>query len=189
MNHYSKTRIMVECALLLALGTILAQVKIYRMPSGGSVTLLSMLPFILISFRHGIKWGLLSGFANSALQMVLGGVYPPPAGTLAALAGTVLLDYVLAYAVLGTACWFAGPFKNKVLGVVAGTFSVCLIRFCCAVLSGFIIWGSLADGLWAAFIYSLSYNAAYMVPEVILTILGVFILAKTNYKAIFECIS
>ena len=54
---YSKTRILVECALMIAVGTVLANVKIYELPNGGSVTLLSMLPFVLISFRHGVKWG------------------------------------------------------------------------------------------------------------------------------------
>ena len=53
---YSKTRILVECALMIAIGTVLANVKIYELPNGGSVTLLSMLPFVLISFRHGVKW-------------------------------------------------------------------------------------------------------------------------------------
>lgn len=181
MNGFSKTRILTECAVLIALGTVLAQIKILRMPSGGSVTLLSMLPFIIISFRHGAKWGLLAGLANSALQMALGGVYAPPAGTAWALLGSVLLDYVLAYAVLGLACLFALPQKNKALGVAAGTLTVCFFRFLCALLSGFLIWGSLADGVWAAFAYSFGYNAAYMIPETLLTVAGAYLLAKANF--------
>lgn len=74
---YSKTRTLVECALMIALGTVLANIKIFEMPNGGSITLLSMLPFILISFRHGVKWGLFTGFVNSLLQMLLG-FYAPP---------------------------------------------------------------------------------------------------------------
>lgn len=50
---YSKTRTLVECALMIALGTVLANIKIFEMPNGGSITLLSMLPFILVSYRHG----------------------------------------------------------------------------------------------------------------------------------------
>ena len=60
----TNTRAMVECALMIALGTVLAQIKIWQMPYGGSVTLVSSLPFILISYRHGIKWGLGAGLAN-----------------------------------------------------------------------------------------------------------------------------
>ena len=58
---YSKTRTLVECALMIALGTVLANIKIFEMPNGGSITLLSMLPFILVSYRHGTKWGLFPG--------------------------------------------------------------------------------------------------------------------------------
>lgn len=55
---YSKTRILVECALMIAIGTVLSNIKFFTMPNGGSITLLSMLPFVLVSFRHGVKWGL-----------------------------------------------------------------------------------------------------------------------------------
>ena len=69
---YSKTRILVECALMIAIGTVLSNIKLFTMPNGGSVTLLSMLPFVLVSFRHGVKWGLFTGFVNGCLQMLLG---------------------------------------------------------------------------------------------------------------------
>lgn len=99
-SSYTKTRIMVECALMIALGTILANIKIYELPNGGSITLFSMVPFILVSFRHGVKWGLFTGFVNSLLQMLLG-FYAPPAPGLLPLVGMILLDYVLAFSFLG----------------------------------------------------------------------------------------
>ena len=104
-SSYTKTRIMVECALMIALGTILANIKIYELPNGGSITLFSMVPFILVSFRHGVKWGLFTGFVNSLLQMLLG-FYAPPAPGLLPLVGMILLDYVLAFSFLGLACAF-----------------------------------------------------------------------------------
>lgn len=168
-----KTLAMVECALMIAIGTVLAQVKIFEMPYGGSVTLVSMLPFILVSFRHGIKWGLLTGFVNSLLQMLLG-FYAPPTGTMTALIGMILLDYVLAFTLLGTACIFAKPFKNKVVGCAVGTAVVCFIRFLCSFLSGALIWGSYqsyyewAEGM-SVWMYSFIYNATYMLPELIIT--------------------
>src|SRR5699024_7280136 len=103
---YSKTRILVECALMIALGTVLANIKIYELANGGSVTLFSMVPFILVSFRHGAKWGLFTGFVNSLLQMLLG-FYAPPAPGLLPLFGMIMLDYVLAFSLLGLACVFA----------------------------------------------------------------------------------
>ena len=69
-NSYSKTRILVECALMIAIGTVLSNIKIFTMPNGGSVTLLSMLPFVLVSFRHGVKWGLFTGLVYNASYML-----------------------------------------------------------------------------------------------------------------------
>lgn len=177
---YSKTRTLVECALMIALGTVLANIKIYELPNGGSVTLFSMLPFILISFRHGVKWGLFTGFVNSLLQMLLG-FYAPPAPGLLPLVGMILLDYVLAFTLLGLACVFAKPFKNRLLGVAVGTAIVCLIRFLCSFLSGVLIWGNLNEGL-PEWVYSLTYNGSYMLPETILSVVAVVLLHKAAPK-------
>ena len=177
---YSKTRILVECALMIAIGTVLANVKIYELPNGGSVTLLSMLPFVLISFRHGVKWGVFTGFVNSLLQMLLG-FYAPPAPGLLPLVGMILLDYVLAFTLLGLACVFAKPFQNRLLGAAVGSAVVCFIRFLCSFLSGVLIWGNLSDGL-PAWTYSLGYNASYMLPETVLTVVAVVLLHKAAPK-------
>ena len=143
---YSKTRTLVECALMIALGTVLANIKIYELPNGGSVTLFSMLPFILISFRHGVKWGLFTGFVNSLLQMLLG-FYAPPAPGLLPLVGMILLDYVLAFTLLGLAGAIAKPFANRMVGVAVGTAVVCGIRIQCSFMYGVLIWGNLSEGL------------------------------------------
>ena len=162
--------------LVFALGTILANIKIYELPNGGSITLFSMVPFILVSFRHGVKWGLFTGFVNSLLQMLLG-FYAPPAPGLLPLVGMILLDYVLAFSFLGLACVFAKPFKNKLVGVAVGSAAVCVLRFLCSFLSGVLIWGNLSDGL-PAWIYSLTYNGSYMLPEGIMTTIAVVLLYK-----------
>ena len=173
---YSKTRTLVECAVMTALGTVLANIKIYELPNGGSVTLFSMLPFILISFRHGVKWGLFTGFVNSLLQMLLG-FYAPPAPGLLPLVGMILLDYVLAFTMLGLAGAIAKPFSNRLVGVAVGTAVVCLFRFLCSFLSGVLIWGNLSEGL-PAWTYSLTYNGSYMVPETIMTTIAAVLICK-----------
>ena len=139
---YSKTRILVECALMIAIGTVLSNIKFFTMPNGGSITLLSMLPFVLVSFRHGAKWGLFTGFVNACLQMIMG-FYPPPASTFLYFLGEVLLDYVLAFMALGLAELFARPFKNRTVGVAVGTFAAGFLRFMCSFLSGVLVWGCL----------------------------------------------
>ena len=185
-KSYSRTRTLVECALMIAVGTVLAQIKIFEMPFGGSVTLVSMLPFILVSFRHGVKRGLATGFVNSLLQMLLG-FYAPPAGTVAAFVGVVLLDYVLAFTLLGLAGVIAKPFKNHLLGVAAGTAAVCVIRFLCSFLSGALLWGSYQESYeWArgmsVWLYSFIYNGSYMLPELLITTVCAVILCKAAPK-------
>ena len=177
---YSKTHILVECALMIAVGTVLSNIKIFTMPNGGSVTLLSMLPFILVSFRHGVKWGLFTGFVNGCLQMLLG-FYAPPAPGLLPLVGMILLDYVLAFTLLGLAGAFAKPFRNRLVGVAVGTAAVCLIRYLCSFLSGVLIWGNLSEGL-PAWVYSLGYNGSYMIPETILTTAAAVLICKAAPK-------
>ncbi len=164
---------LVECALMIAIGTVLALIKIYELPFGGSVTLVSMLPFVLVSFRWGTKWGLLTGFANALLQMLMG-FSAPPAGTVLAFVGVVLLDYVLAFTLLGIAGAFSNLTKKRPLNIALGTAAVCVIRFLCSFFSGVLLWGSYqsyyewANGM-SVWLYSLIYNGSYMLPELVIT--------------------
>ena len=174
-----KTKRITESAMLLAVAIVLELVSkmfIPEMPFGGQVTLVSMLPVVLISYRHGVKWGLFTGFVNSLLQMLLG-FYAPPTPGLLPLVGMILLDYVLAFSLLGLAGGIAKPFKNKLAGVAVGTAAVCGIRFLCSFLSGVLIWGNLSDGL-AAWTFSLTYNGSYMLPETIMTTVAAVLIYK-----------
>ena len=173
---YSKTRILVECDLMIAIGTVLSNIKFFTLPNGGSVTLLSMLPFVLVSFRHGVKWGLFTGFVNGCLQMLLG-FWAPPTPTFLYFLGEVLLDYLVAFMALGTAEFFARPFKNRMVGVAVGTFMAGFLRFMCSFLSGVLVWGNLNEGL-SAWTYSLVYNGSYMLPETLLTMVAAVLLCR-----------
>ena len=136
----------------------------------------SFLSGVLISFRHGVKWGVFTGFVNSLLQMLLG-FWAPPVPTFLYFLGEVLLDYVLAFTALGLAGLFARPFHNRTVGVAVGTFAVCLLRFLCSFLSGVLVWGNLNEGL-SAWTYSLGYNASYMLPETLLTVVAAVLICK-----------
>jgi len=180
---YSNTRILVEGALMIALATILSMIKILEMPFGGSVTLLSMLPPVLMSFRHGTRWGLLTAFVHSVLQLVMGFSNVGYCPTLISRVGCILLDYLLAFTALGLAYFFSRPFKNRLVGVIAGTAIVCALRFVCSWLSGVLIWGSYQSYYeWAAnmplWLYSLVYNGNYMLPETVITVIGTAFMVK-----------
>ena len=101
MQKTSKTRILVECALMIALAVVLDILPLPKWPNGGSVSV-SMVPIVFLSYRHGTKWGLLTGFTYCIIQMITG-FYAPPAGTILAFTLCILLDYVIAFTVLGAA--------------------------------------------------------------------------------------
>jgi thiamine transporter len=183
----SKTKIMTECAILIALSTVLSFVKIWHMPWGGSVTLFSMLPVCYVSVRHGLKWGLGSAFVYSALQLFLGITLDGLLGwglTGGILAACILLDYVIAFTVLGLSGMFA---KKGFAGIMAGTTCAVVIRFVCHLLSGVYVFAS-AGKLWEGFetantwLYSFVYNGCYMLPELAMTLVGAAIVYKALAK-------
>ncbi|MCR5128993.1 MAG: energy-coupled thiamine transporter ThiT [Lachnospiraceae bacterium] len=177
-----KTKILVEGALMIALATVLSFIRVVKLPWGGSITLLSMLPIVLFSIRRGVKAGLGVSFLFALVQFVQGimdglfgwGLTP---GSLIAC---ILLDYLLAFTVLG----LAGLFRKKgVTGWICGIALAILLRFVMHFLSGVVIWKSFGQ-LWGDFftentvLYSLLYNGAYMLPEMIFTIIGAVALLK-----------
>lgn len=166
-----KTRTLVECALLVAMATVLSLVKIWSMPLGGSVTLLSMLPICLISVRHGMKWGVASAFVYSLIQLFLDlGAMLSWGLTPAMFIGSLLLDYIVAFTVLG----LAGAFRNKgFAGIMAGVFMAIFLRFVSHVISGTIIFDIWMPEEWTnPFLYSICYNGAFLLPETIITMIA-----------------
>lgn len=179
MNVSKNTRIMVEGALMIAMAMILSFIKILELPQGGSITL-EMIPLVIMGIRHGAKGGCLTGFAHGLLQMILGFSNVMYCATLLSQVGCILLDYLLAFTVLGMAGYFAGMFgKNKLVGFACGTVVVCLLRFVCSFLSGWLLWGSYAPEGMSAVWYSLTYNGAYMIPDTIIAAVLVVVLYKT----------
>ena len=173
--------ILVEGALMIALATALSFVKIFQLPWGGSVTLLSMLPIVLFSIRRGVKAGLLVSFVYALIQFAQGAIVDGLFGwglTAGSLIGCIMFDYILAFTVLGLAGFLR---KKKLAGWIIGIETVILIRFFFHLLSGTVIFHS-AGLLWDSasivinvensWLYSAIYNGAYMLPEMIFTILG-----------------
>lgn len=185
MSRNSKTRILVEGAMLIALATVLSYLKIFEMPFGGSITL-EMLPLVIMGLRRGPKWGCLTGFVHGLLQMIIGFSNVMYCATLISQIGCILLDYLLAFSVLGLAPLFASLLKNnKKVGFIVGSVCVCILRFLCSFLSGWLLWGSYApEGMNAAY-YSLVYNGAYMLPDTIILAVVVAILAYTVPKILW----
>lgn len=163
------TKKLTTTGVLLALGLILSLIKLFDAPYGGSVTLASMLPIILIAVLYGTRWGILSGIVFAVLTMLLTGIPAPPVKTIGSYLLVIVLDYILAFGALG----LAGGIYRKMKGTAALPVScavVILIRFVCHFFSGILIWHVYAwEGVGAA-MYSLLYNGSYMLFEFLITV-------------------
>ena len=206
----SKTKRITESAMLLAVAIVLELISkmfIPEMPFGGQITLVSMLPVVLISYRHGVKWGLLAGVAYALLEMAIGaktvaaafqpGYFGDNVMLLNALIMCVL-DYLVAFTVLGIGGCFRNKIQNNGLGLMCGSLAALSARYITHVASGYILfagwaeWFFTQDGFpaWGAglvsalspdmlgFVYSLVYNGMYMVPEMIITAVVALLLAR-----------
>ncbi len=164
--------------MLIAMAMVLSYIKLFELPQGGSITL-EMLPLVVMGLRNGKKWGCITGFAHGLLQMILGFSNVMYCATLLAQIGCILLDYLLAFTVLGLADVFAAPFKsNRLTGAAFGAAAVGILRFLCSFLSGWLLWGSYAPEGMSAVAYSFVYNASYMVPNIIIMTVIIVILCK-----------
>jgi thiamine transporter len=160
------TKIMVQVAIAIALGTVLKMFRIIQMPMGGSVTLGSMLPIIFIAYIYGPRVGYLAGLLFGIMDLLLGAYVVHPI--------QLLLDYILAFGVLGV----AGYFKEN---VILGTFTAIGFRFLCHVISGVVFFSSYA-GDQNVLIYSILYNGTYLLPEAIITIVLLAIVPLKRIK-------
>jgi len=186
-NH--RVKLLAESAIMVALATVLSMLKIWQSPYGGSVTLLSMVPIILLSLRRGVKVGLAAGFVYSVIQLLQGlsnlSWIPTPAGIVLC----ALLDYILPFTLLG----LGGIFRGKPWGAALGALLVTMLRYICHTVVGVAVWYEL-DLLWYAddpshivnlygpWMFSMIYSAIYMVPEIIITTFGTGILHKALAK-------
>ncbi len=173
-----------EGAVMVAVATVLSMIPIINMPFGGSVTAVSMLPIILIAYRYGTGKGLIVGLVYAVIQLLLGVSNLSYATSLGAAVAIVVLDYILAFAVLGLVGALRGKFANQASELAVGTVAVCLMRYIFHVISGCTVWAGVSIPTSDGLIYSLSYNAAYMVPETIVTVAAVWYLASVlNLKS------
>lgn len=199
MANKTRIHILAESAIMVALATVLSLLKIWESPYGGSVTVLSMAPIILLSMRRGVKTGLLAGLAYSIIQLLLGlnnvAWVPTPGGIVLC----ILLDYILPFTLLGLGGIFRnGKFSkndavNPVIAAALGALLVTVLRYLCHIVSGVVIWYELdlewyADdpthivNLYGPWMFSIIYNGIYMIPEILATVVGTPILTKALSK-------
>ena len=176
-----RTRILTECAVSIALATILSLCTVYEAPLGGSVTAGAMVPIILISFLHGPAWGLGSGLVFSVIQLLFGLKNVAYVPSLQGIILCILLDYILPFTLIGLAGLAAKLPVKRPPQTVLGSFGVCLLRLLFHILSGAVVWYSITkEGAWneavfryGMWTYATIYNLTFMIPETIITMLAV----------------
>ena len=149
---------LVFCAMSIALGTVLSEIKIIDFPWGGSATLLSMLVICLPGYFFGLGAGLLTGVAYGVLQLLVDPYVLFPM--------QLVMDYLLAFGALGLSGLFANAKKGLLKGYIAGILG----RYVFAVLSGWIFFAEYAWEGWPVLPYSLVYNGIYIFAEAVITL-------------------
>lgn len=171
----TKTHVLTEAAVMVALAQILSYVVIYKLPNGGSVDL-AMLPIIIFAFRNGLSWGTGVGFVYGILQYVLG-------NGIAIDWTTMIADYMVAYTLLG----FGAGLARKV-NVYASVLCGAVLRFMAHFVVGAVVWGKYMPEVFLGmpmtneWVYSALYNMTYMVPCTIAVFVVVALLKKPMAK-------
>ncbi|HWQ51870.1 MAG TPA: energy-coupled thiamine transporter ThiT [Terriglobales bacterium] len=181
----SKTRILVECGIMMAFSMALSYVKIWEMPMGGSVTALSMLPLVLLGYKYGLKWGLTAGVAFGLMQLMFQANYLVGLSAFSVVVA-VFFDYIFAFGALG----LSGLMKGKKGGFAAGAAIAVFARFLCHFVVGFAVWAAFADQVAVEgmnpVLYSFLYNIAYMGPEFITTTAAAFVMQKSALSSFLK---
>ena len=159
------TKALVESGVMIGLAWVLHSIRIFRMPQGGSVTAGSMIPLINLALRWGPKRGMGAGVMYGVIRYLMDPFVGHP--------GQYLLDYPIAFGSLGLAGFFR---KNPVLGTMVGIGG----RLVASVISGVVFFASYAPKGTPALQYSLVYNASYLIPEVVVSGIVVWLLSRTE---------
>lgn len=178
MSTKNKVLMLTESAVMIAFATVLSIVKIVDMPYGGSVTACSMLPLLIIAYRYGTRWGLLTSFTYGVIQMFLGMDNLSYATSFWAAIAIILLDYFVAFVVLGLGGIFRKITKTQGQALCVASVVTGFLRYLCHTISGCTVWAGMALPTKDALIYSLSYNLTYMLPEIIVLATGAVLVSR-----------
>ncbi len=200
---------LVTSAVLIALGSAVSFVcewiPFLNLPFGGTITIASLLPIVIIGYMYGAGWGFGSAFVYSLIQMLIGfntiaKLFNPVSDEFMGIGiafGVLILDYVLAFTSVGLSSLFRKmkkPAAAIAVGSIVGLFACYFFHF----VSGYLFYGAWAEWFFGdtiikdfavskailenfsgnklAAIYSAVYNGCYMIPEIVITtVIGVII--------------
>ena len=156
----SKTRMIAEAGVAIAIAQVLSFITLFHMPQGGSIKAASLVPLMIFAYRWGGTRGIWAGVVYGVLHFLLG--FKSSIHYL-----SIILDYLVAYGAIGV----CGYFKDNITGLVSGSIVAIVLRWFASVTSGAVVFASYAPQGQNPWIYSMIYNASYMVPDGILNII------------------
>ena len=156
----SKTRMIAEAGVAIAIAQLLSFITLFHMPQGGSIKAASLVPLMIFAYRWGGTRGIWAGVVYGVLHFLLG--FKSSIHYL-----SIILDYLVAYGAIGV----CGYFKDNITGLVSGSIVAIALRWFASVTSGAVVFASYAPQGQNPWIYSMIYNASYMVPDGILNII------------------
>jgi len=155
----SKTRMLTEAGVAIAIAQVLSFITLFHMPQGGSIKAAALVPLMIYAYHWGGTRGIFVGVVYGILHFILG--FKSSVHYL-----SIILDYLVAYGVIGV----CGYFKDSISGLIAGSIVGIALRWAVSVTSGAVVFASYAPQGQNPWIYSMVYNASYMVPDGILNI-------------------
>ncbi len=206
----TKTKRLTESAMLLAVAIVLELISKMFIPEqtfGGQITIVSMLPVVLISYRHGVKWGLVASVTYALLEMALGaktvaaafmpGFFGDDTMIVSAII-MCLLDYLVAYTTMALGGAFRNRIQNRGISLMCGSLVALSARYLTHILSGYILFSAWAESYFTqegfpawgtqlvnsvgttalGWIYSIVYNGMYMIPEIIFTAIAAVLISR-----------
>lgn len=173
MDKKKRVRMMTEGGIMIALSVILSNIIIYQAPNGGSISAGSMVPLLIFALRWGIVPGMLVGGLYGVLDFILKPYFYHPI--------QFLLDYPVAFGLLGLAglgyIYKERENSNQYIMIIIGVGLGIFGRMISHVLSGVIFFAEFA-GSQNPWIYSIGYNATYLVPEFIISVIILLMIWK-----------
>lgn len=182
----TRTLFLVEVAIFAAFAFVLDLIPSFQMPQGGSISF-AMIPIFIISFRWGIKGGLLSGFLWGMMQLAM----EPKVYSF----WQAVIEYGFAFTVLGFAGIVAGPVhqaikagnaKKSFLFIMLGILLGSALRLLAHFFAGVVFFAEYAPKGQPAWLYSLIYNSWYMIPSFIICTVLVYFLFYKQPKALLK---
>lgn len=157
-----KTKEIINIALISSLALVLSLLVIFTMPNGGSITIY-LVPLLLAATNSNLKTNFFIAIVTATLQIMAGAVVINPI--------QLLFDYYLPITFI---CCSQLIGLNKYVNIIIASFFA-MISY---VVSGMIFFE-------VNLIASITYNATFFIPTIIINIL-IYQLLNPRLKNIFE---